>query len=406
MKRGTLLLLVLCAFSAEAQQITGVGSCSGPSTSFWIGESVTLSAAEPVAEVGDFVESVPPCVDLDLTAQDVRGKPPLTRTWTLPSGAVVSGNPARINTRDLPAGLSEIRYTLSNAFGSDSISIVVAVQSLAFTTEPTWTNHGASTVSFDAKTVGATEWHWSWGDGTSTGWVSGCGGLRPVKTYAASGSYTVTVSARNCRQGAISRTFQVVATAELAPRVLVFAAKGCFLDVFCTFAPGSPILFEQVVSGSPDELRLRLERRWLRRSNLLNARDLARLRFFRALYARGLRRRPSRALEFSPPRLAPHCPTGERPGPHRPSEPDDRHRRYRRRRLGGWLLGRPRAALGGQILNRDWLSSVGSTRLRVAIRPSELPGQQLRGDPREHAVGNARPRTPLPSLRHGVQWRR
>lgn len=201
-----------------------------------------------VEEASGLVSSYPPCFEVTLEAE-ATGAPPLSYTWTLPGGAALTGNPAVLDTGLLPAGFHEITLTVSNAAGAATYPVLLAVEDLGFSSPPTFTLLEGTTVSARANTTGATEWRWSWGDGTSSGWLSGCDGFSPVHTYPAPGTYSVSIEARSCRSGPLT----AIGTLELGggtpPLIERFAAL-CPTQPFCSFDVGTPVPFEIQVSGA------------------------------------------------------------------------------------------------------------------------------------------------------------
>lgn len=232
--------------------VTGTCPAAAPNT-FYAGSKVTLranlSSALPATQ-----PSYPPCQVLTWTANDVRGKPPITLTWRTDTGISLTGNPVQLNTAQLPAGVHTVTLTARNNYGSASLSSSFSVEALAFTAPASISYLAGYQVALVAATTGATEWQWDWGDGTATPWTGGCSGLAPAKTYAGPGPYTVTLRARNCRDPQIETRFTVAPVLDLPPRVLQFAARNCPAG-FCIFPPGVPILFDQAFEGEPTAYR-------------------------------------------------------------------------------------------------------------------------------------------------------
>ncbi|MDX1998698.1 MAG: PKD domain-containing protein [Thermoanaerobaculia bacterium] len=205
-------------------------------------------ALPSAAEDRTTLATYPPCFPVTLTANDVRGRPPLTFTWTLPNGAgTLTGNPTTLDTNRLPAGFHTIQLEIRNAHGVARSSISLVVESLGFATTPTATRQPDGSYRFHAQTSGATEWRWTWGDGTGTPWLTGCDGLELEHRFPAPGTYTVTVEARNCRQPAISRVF----TVQVVQQILEIATfqPSCPTTPYCTFPTGAPVPFAQSIAG-------------------------------------------------------------------------------------------------------------------------------------------------------------
>jgi len=194
--------------------------------------------------------SYPPCFEATLTA-NATGRPPLSFTWSLPGGQVLQGNPVVLDTGLLPTGFNEVVLRVANDAGEALYPVSVVVEDLAFEAAPDLVVTGGTTVATSANTRGATEWRWSWGDGTVTPWTAGCAGYQPSHTYAAPGEYTVTVEARSCRGGPIAMSGTLVLGSGPALGIERFAVV-CPTAPFCRFAAGEVVPFEVSVAGGPE----------------------------------------------------------------------------------------------------------------------------------------------------------
>jgi PKD repeat protein len=255
--RRTALLLALAVVAPSmrltAQSIETSG-CPGPQPgTFAAGAPLTFRWVEPGVDALTTV-SVPRCADIVLTATDVAGQPPLTVSWMLDDGTTAATNPATLGTANLAPGSHTATFQVSNAHGVATKQTSFVVERLGFALPPIYSNLGDNTVAFAANTLGAIEWQWVWGDGTSTPWLALCAGYSPQKHYAASGTYTVRVRARNCRDPYIETSFPVTATVDLQPRVTRFEAQACPLG-FCIFPAGLPVVFTQTFTGTPGSYR-------------------------------------------------------------------------------------------------------------------------------------------------------
>lgn len=198
-----------------------------------------------------FLPSYPPCFEVTLTA-DTSGAPPLTHLWTLPTGTILTGNPLVLDTELLPTGFNTIDLTVSNHAGTASLPVTLVVEDLAFTAPPSFTLTTETTVAALANTTGATQWRWSWGDGTVSPWTSGCPGYAPSHTYPAPGTYQVIVEARSCRAGPITATGTLdVGGAPPVDLIEDFRVL-CPTSPFCTFAVGDVLSFATVLNHPPD----------------------------------------------------------------------------------------------------------------------------------------------------------
>lgn len=195
----------------------------------------------PAPAASSIAPSYPACFEVTLDA-DVTGVGPFEFTWSLPTGETLDGNPAVLDTGLLPSGFHELVLSVANAHGVDTHTVSLIVEPLEFLEPPTFTRDGLA-VSAVANTRGATEWRWHWGDGTRTGWLTGCDGYAPTHAYATEDVYTVTVEARSCRAGPLSATGAVDLRGD-EPSVLVERFEAvCPTAPFCTFSTDDEVPF-------------------------------------------------------------------------------------------------------------------------------------------------------------------
>ncbi len=258
--RATALLLALVPLllspALAAQEISISGTCPlRESHTFALGSSVTFTAQEsPPLSAAALTPAYSPCEEIRFSGQ-ATGKPPLTLRWLLDGSLYSTGATATVPSGRLTSGSHAMVFEVSNAHGVAQRSIPFAVQNLEFLLPPSAENLGGSKARFVANTTGATEWQWVWGDGTTSPWLAGCDGYAPTRQYAAPGTYTVRVFARNCRGTMVtSVTFPVTVTQTLAAKVLRFTASNCPLG-FCIFPIGTPVLFDQAFAGTPTVYR-------------------------------------------------------------------------------------------------------------------------------------------------------
>lgn len=220
-----------------------------PTTSPPPAASAPCTAGPPPRQLG--IPAWPPCIDVTLEGHDITGRPPLTFTWEISSGLTLSGNPAVLDTTLLAPGFHQAQLRVTNDTGSaTSPAIYFVIESLAAGPAPSHENLGGRRVQFEAHAQGATAYHWSWGDGTQSGWLPGCDGALPVHTYPAAGTYSARLEVRNCRDGTrTSGPFPVLVTDEVELAILDFAAD-C-PDGFCIFDSGQAIAFHHQLQGGP-----------------------------------------------------------------------------------------------------------------------------------------------------------
>ena len=227
----------------------GIGSVGVPGAG---GPPVVVDPASPCGLAGSGkageLSSYPPCFEVELSAE-ATGQAPLLYSWTLPDGTVLSGQSVTVDTGWLSTGFREIGLEVRNDSGVAEVPVHLVVESLGFSADPSLTPVGDGRVEMRANTTGATEWRWTWGDGTATGWLSGCSGYAPSHVYPGPGLYQVTVEARSCREGPVVWSGVLEVRDGVAPVVEAFRVV-CETAPFCTVEVGEAVGFELAVAGS------------------------------------------------------------------------------------------------------------------------------------------------------------
>jgi PKD repeat protein len=220
-----------------------------------------LNPAPAVASVSVSPSSPLQCQPVTLTANGVTGKPPLTYAWAITNnnnpapGGTSAVNPFLWDTKAnaAPPATYVAKVTVSGT-GSPATAqatfTLASLPALPSSFSPTNDPFTASAVQFHAVASGATEWNWNFGDNPGggpnadgyTGWSNDpVNGPNPLHTYAATGSYTVTVKVRNCTtdpNGLASSRLNVTVTVAL---IANFQAVCAFAP--CVFSTNSPITF-------------------------------------------------------------------------------------------------------------------------------------------------------------------
>ena len=229
------------------------GVLPGPGAGFSDSAQVTAERVGPAScglptepRVGQ-IPSFPACVDVELAAE-ATGLPPLEYTWSLPDGTVLRGPSPVLDTGQLGPGFQEIRLEVRNAYGATEHPVLLRIESLGFAGAPTLTPLGDGRVEMRANTTGATEWRWTWGDGTASGWLSGCPGYAPTHVYPGPGLYDVTVEARSCREGPFSWSGTLEVRDGVPPEIRAFRVV-CPTAPFCTVETGEAVGFEVELAG-------------------------------------------------------------------------------------------------------------------------------------------------------------
>jgi PKD repeat protein len=233
---------------------------SAVSPAAWV--SVAQAAGDPSSVVrldldpaSEGFWTLPPCYSVTFTAQGVTGKPPISLTWDSDLGERFTGNPIHLDTTAY-TGFHRLTIHATNPYGSASRDVFFRVEYLSVPT-PIATSPNPSpdlTISVTAEPVGATEWHWLWGDGSQSPWTSDCSAFSTSHTYPASGTYQLRMEARSCNEGPLQSAPLTVTVGDSdAIDILVWQVEGC-QSGFCVFQTGDPLTFDQLFSAIPDRL--------------------------------------------------------------------------------------------------------------------------------------------------------
>lgn len=215
---GAVLIAAAClAPPTAAQEIQVTSQCRPEGgDSFPVGDSIVFLHRPEGEETPPGppvlpklpLEAVPPCLDLDLTATGVTGRPPLDLQWLAPDGTTASGDTLQIDTTDLDNGVHTYTFTVSNDAGDATRAVNVWVARLEPFAAPVADQAPSPDlqVGFSAEAAGAHEWSWNFGDGTTTPWQVSCDPSRSTvsHTYNQAGVYAVVAYARNCRDGTVA----------------------------------------------------------------------------------------------------------------------------------------------------------------------------------------------------------
>ena len=177
--------------------------------------SLGTTAAPPAAHVSlDFAGastaslSLPACGTVVLTANGIAGLAPFAFTWDTDLGEVLPAtNPISFDTAGY-TGSHRITVHVTNQFGEASLDSFFTIDALAtpmaVATSPNPT--AGLSVAVTGTAVGATEWQWLWGDGTTSPWSTDCAALQASHTYLQTGTYLVQLRSKSCNAGPLEST--------------------------------------------------------------------------------------------------------------------------------------------------------------------------------------------------------
>ncbi len=158
-------------------------------------DSVDVEIYIPDAPTAAFSSDSPVCIGSPVAFTNLSSGPagiPLSYLWDFGDGTTSSEeSPEHLYAA---AGIYTVVMTATNVGGSDAATGTVTVDpapEAAFSFSPLYPQEGQPVHFYDASTNGPTAWQWTFGDD------SGASIQNPIHTYAAAGTYTVSLRASN-----------------------------------------------------------------------------------------------------------------------------------------------------------------------------------------------------------------
>ena len=177
------------------------------------------------------------CAPLTVQFTDQSAGDPTAWQWTFEGGSPSMSNQQNPSVTFPAPGTFTVTLTASNAFGSNSTSSEIVVNSLPVAGFVFQTVSG--TVIFGNQSINALSYSWNFGDGSFSNEQS------PTHTYAASGTYTVELTAINvCGASTLQQTIQVIVSGVNDPS---------WLESFRLFPNPNDGLFTIDMSGQPQD---------------------------------------------------------------------------------------------------------------------------------------------------------
>ncbi len=227
---------------------------------------VVFDPRPSVDAVSANVSSVPQCGTVSFQAESVLGRAPLTYQWSARQagvGALATGSEETFSwtvPSDQAAGSYFARVKVKNDVGEASVnSSDFEVTALADLGDPQITagSPDFGEVDFQVAAAGATQWDWNFGDGDTFSSSDPLAGPNPTHQYTAVGTYEVTVTVSNCRDGQRSTSTTVVVNNVEVLEVRQFKAQIPFCSSGLCFAnAGTPVAFNLGLGGSPERVDL------------------------------------------------------------------------------------------------------------------------------------------------------
>ena len=216
--------------------LTATNACSSDNTS----QAVTVTAP-PAGPNANFTSnhSNPICGGTVVNFSDISTGNPTSWSWSFPGGSPSSSTLQNPSVTYFAPGARNVTLTVSNAGGTDTETkfnyVVIASGPTAnFSSSATF-----NTVNFTNSSSNATSYSWSFGDGnTSTA-------TNPTHTYAAAGTYNVTLVATNACGSNTSSSPVTVMMPGVAPTASFTSGH---TNPLCS---GSSVSFTSTSTGNP-----------------------------------------------------------------------------------------------------------------------------------------------------------
>ncbi|HEY0556834.1 MAG TPA: PKD domain-containing protein, partial [Thermoanaerobaculia bacterium] len=228
---------------------------------------VVLNPAPVVTGVTVSPQNPSVCQPVTFTATGVTGQPTLGYSWAV-TPTPPAGSPASSTSTLVWADTSQVvpntpytaQVTVTNGVGVAALPAGVtfqALQPLAFTGAagaPENDPFTAATIQFHARSQGASSWSWNFGDGQGFRPYTNdpVSGPNPTFTYAAAGTYTVSVKIKNCvpANGETTSAQLTVHVTQTTPLIASFQA-GVFCNLgLCLGTTGQPVPFTDSSTGA------------------------------------------------------------------------------------------------------------------------------------------------------------
>ncbi len=229
---------------------------------------VVLNPAPAVTGITVSPQNPSVCQPVTFTATGATGQPTLGYSWavtpTPPAGSPASSTSTLVwadTSQVVPGTPYAAQVTVNNGLGTATSPAGTggvtfqALQPLAFTGAagaPENDPFTAATVQFHARTLGATSWSWDFGDGQGFRPYTNdpVSGPNPTFTYAAAGTYAVSVKIKNCvpANGEITSAPLSVHVTQTTPLIAAFQALFC--GGICVGTTGQAITFIDSSTGA------------------------------------------------------------------------------------------------------------------------------------------------------------
>jgi len=171
------------------------GTAHVTATHSLLSDSVAVEFYVPDAPAAAFSNNSPVCIGVPVAFTNLSSGPagiPISYAWSFGDG----GTSTAVSPEHLyaEAGAFTVVMTATNVGGSDVATGTVTVDPVpeaAFTFSPLYPQSGQPVYFFDASTSNPIGWDWDFDDG------SGAAIQNPIHAFAAAGTYTVSLRARN-----------------------------------------------------------------------------------------------------------------------------------------------------------------------------------------------------------------
>jgi PKD repeat protein len=176
-------------------------------------ETIIISGDAPLPAI--IATNTQGCAPLSVAFADQSEGAPTAWAWTFPGGNPGTSTEQNPNVTYSTSGVYDVTLAVTNIFGTTIATFPTQIEVLDFPTAAFEYTLNQGTVTVSNASQNATSYAWNFGDGSTSTEAA------PTHTYAASGTYTIEMTASNaCGASTLQKTVVVVLVGAEEPEWL------------------------------------------------------------------------------------------------------------------------------------------------------------------------------------------
>jgi PKD repeat protein len=176
-------------------------------------ETIIISGDAPLPAI--IATNTQGCAPLSVAFADQSEGAPTAWAWTFPGGNPGTSTEQNPNVTYSASGVYDVTLAVTNIFGTTTATFPTQIEVLDFPTAAFEYTLNQGTVTVSNASQNATSYAWNFGDGSTSTEAA------PTHTYAASGTYTIEMTASNaCGASTLQKTVVVVLVGAEEPEWL------------------------------------------------------------------------------------------------------------------------------------------------------------------------------------------